>query len=103
MTSLNDLRAQIEAIKINIRQTLDLQEKCNLAALGLELNAMYLQACGLINAPAGSRESLRDRDLQRAVLIIDEVVAPINRLDRRLVKVSKVLLRRRSNGKRYVK
>lgn len=107
MHSLNDIRQRISEVKLMMVQTSDPQEKSTLAALGLEINAMFLQACGLLNIPPGYRESFREQD-NNPYLPIDQadekVMRPLKFIKSQVIKRAKVInLRRKMNGKKYVK
>lgn len=107
MHSIHDIRGRISHVKLLMAQTSDPQEKSNLAALGLEINAMYLQACGLMNIPPGYRESFREQDNNPYLPIdqsVEQVMHPLKFIKERIVKKAKVIsLRRKMNGKKYVK
>jgi len=48
MTPLNEIKRDMDAIKFVMDKTTDPMEKRNLAAIGLEKNAIFLQMCGYI-------------------------------------------------------
>ena len=106
MTSTNAIKAELDLLKSKIKNTSNQVDKDNLCHLGLELTSLYLQKCGFIHIPSGAKESLRGEDCH-PYIPIDQTeegfIHPLKAAKARILKRSKITLRRRATGKPYVK